>query len=109
MEIHLTLYPERSGRFSVHHGNSRYRSLKGLPGPDGRCRLGGGISTQALVNVWHLVQLRSYFYSSERLSLKPANMILLARCKMSRVSLAQMFVVSKVGRPFIPRLKAGAF
>src|SRR5215472_4379416 len=27
----------------------------GLPGPDGRCRLGGGISTRALVIVWHQV------------------------------------------------------
>jgi len=65
-------------------------------------RLGGGISTKARFNDWHHVPMRSYFYSGERLSLKPVNMMRLARCKVSKNNMAHVFNVNK--GPFIPQL-----
>src|SRR5260370_42150055 len=49
----LTLPMARAREFSVHHRDYRPGSLKGLPGPDGHCRLGGGVAAQALFIVWH--------------------------------------------------------
>src|SRR5262245_35780482 len=42
--------------FSVQRRDHRPGSLKGLAGPAGHCRLGGGVAAQTLVIVWHPVQ-----------------------------------------------------
>jgi len=76
---------------------------RACPAPMDVPRLGGGISTNARVIVWHQVPMRSYFYLSERLSLEPANMLVLARYNMSKPQAEHICsMLARYLEPFIP-------
>src|SRR5215469_16186170 len=105
----LTLYPDKSGRFSGHHGNQRDRSRQGpaRPETDGDSSVGRRCSTGSSSSGAHCVPIRECLYPRERCIAEPANPIWLAQGNRSTSRGAHWFCDHQ--GPFIPRMNPGAF
>src|SRR5215469_15720937 len=105
----LTLSPDKSGRFSGHHGNQRYRSRQGpaRPETDGDSSVGRRCSTGSSSSGAHCVPIRECLYPRERCIAEPANPIWLAQGNRSTSRGAHWFCDHQ--GPFSPRMNPGAF